>query len=75
MTEERKIYHELKSDTKFYIEETRFGLWTSFLLDGTGLVTSGTKEACLEITPWHVYWAKFGYDGDAHQHETSDYQL
>ena len=35
---------------EYTIKESRFGLFTSYLEDGTGMVTAATEEACRFVT-------------------------
>ena len=46
---------------EYRIFETRFGLFTSVKRDGTQMVTGGTREAVLSMTPWHMHWEVHGY--------------
>lgn len=41
-------------DDAFYIEEKRWKTWQSHYPDGTGIITSLTKEECLKASRWYL---------------------
>ena len=45
----------------FAIRKTRFGAYTSYDRELVQLVTGGTYEAVLQMTPSHLQWALHGY--------------
>ena len=48
---------------QYRIETTRFGLFKSIDKDGNDLVTGGTEEAVLRITPMHLEANSPDYNG------------
>jgi len=46
----------------FAIRKTRFGIHTSYDRDGNGLVTGLKWIHVFETTPYHLQWAKEGYN-------------
>lgn len=48
---------------QFRIEESRWGLFSSYNKDGLQLVTGLTEEAVLTVTPMHLEANSPGYDG------------
>lgn len=47
--EEKKLY-----DDCFYVEQKKYGLWSSYDKDGKGLITSLTEENCVRATRWYL---------------------
>ena len=62
---EKKLY-----DDAFYVEEKKYGLWTSSDKEGNGLITSLTEEQCVRSTRWYLKAKQEGfvetqtYDGE-----------
>jgi hypothetical protein len=46
---EKKLY-----DDAFYVEEKRYGLWSSTDKEGNGIITSLTEEDCVRSTRWYL---------------------
>tara|TARA_B100002019_G_C20857562_1_gene397633 strand:- start:137 stop:376 length:240 start_codon:yes stop_codon:yes gene_type:complete len=38
----------------FRVEKKRFGTWTSYSKDGEELITGGTREAVMSMSPFHL---------------------
>jgi len=38
----------------FRVEKKRFGTWTSYGKDGKELITGGTREAVMAMSPFHL---------------------
>ena len=49
-------------DDAFYLKEQRWGLWDSFDKNDKGLVTSLTKEACINATRFYLKGRQEGWD-------------
>ncbi len=47
----------------FRINKSKWGTFVSIDSEGTNMVTAGTKDACLHVTPNHMRWRVEGYDG------------
>jgi len=75
MEDNKDAYIEKKSGTEFYIEESRFGLFTTFYLDGTPILSGATKEGTLSATSWHVFNDKFGWSESESFYVPTDYRL
>jgi hypothetical protein len=62
---EKKLY-----DDAFYVEEKKYGLWSSTDKEGNGLITSLTEEQCVRSTRWYLKAKQEGfvetqtYDGE-----------
>jgi len=62
---EKKLY-----DDAFYVEEKKYGLWSSSDKEGNGLITSLTEEQCVRSTRWYLKAKQEGfvetqtYDGE-----------
>jgi hypothetical protein len=62
---EKKLY-----DDAFYVEEKKYGLWTSSDKEGNGIITSLTEEQCVRSTRWYLKAKQEGfvetqtYDGE-----------
>lgn len=41
-------------DDAFRVEQKRWGTWDSFDKDGNPILTSPTKEACINATRWYL---------------------
>lgn len=41
-------------DNAFYMEEKQWGTWDSYTPDGKCIITSLTKESCLNATRWYL---------------------
>ena len=39
---------------EFRVEQKRFGTWTSYGEDGKELITGGTREAVMAMSPFHL---------------------
>ncbi len=39
---------------EFRVESKRFGTWSSYGKDGTPLITGGTREAVMAMSPFHL---------------------
>lgn len=48
-------------DECFSVWETRFGLFQSETLEGRSMLTSPTREACIEMTRWHLKCEQEGW--------------
>jgi len=55
---EPKVHPEIAEvdwiDDAFYIEQTRFGLYTSVKKNGDRFLTGLTREAVLNMSRWHL---------------------
>jgi hypothetical protein len=38
----------------FRVEQKRFGTWTSYSKEGKELITGGTREAVMAMSPFHL---------------------
>jgi hypothetical protein len=62
---EKKLY-----DDAFYVEEKKYGLWSSSDKEGNGIITSLTEEECVRSTRWYLKAKQEGfvetqtYDGE-----------
>jgi len=54
---EKKLY-----DDAFYVEEKKYGLWTSSDKEGNGLITSLTEEECVRATRWYLKAKQEGFE-------------
>lgn len=48
-------------DECFYVEEKKYGLWSSTDLEGNGLITSLTQEQCIRATRTYLKWKQEGF--------------
>ena len=48
-------------DDAFYIEKKYYGLWDSTDLDGKGLVTALTEDACIQATRFYLKGRQEGW--------------
>jgi hypothetical protein len=46
---EKKLY-----DDCFFVEEKKYGLWSSTDKEGNGIITSLTEEECVRATRWYL---------------------
>jgi len=46
---EKKLY-----DDCFFVEEKKYGLWSSFDKEGNGIITSLTEDECVRATRWYL---------------------
>ena len=53
---EKKLY-----DDAFYVEEKKYGLWSSSDKEGNGLITSLTEEECVRATRWYLKAKQEGF--------------
>ena len=62
---EKKLY-----DDAFFVEEKKYGLWSSSDKEGNGIITSLTEEQCVRSTRWYLKAKQEGfvetqtYDGE-----------
>lgn len=49
-------------DEAFYVKEKRWGTWDSFDKDGKLIITSLTKENCINATRWYLKQKQEGFD-------------
>ena len=61
MKGERTYYIAHDNETRFWIQETRFGLYQTGLEDGTKLLTGLDKDGTLMMTSQHILWMKEGF--------------
>ena len=54
---EKKLY-----DDAFYVEEKKYGLWTSSDKEGNGIITSLTEEQCVRSTRWYLKAKQEGFE-------------
>jgi hypothetical protein len=54
---EKKLY-----DDAFYVEEKKYGLWTSSDKEGNGIITSLTEEQCVRSTRWYLKAMQEGFE-------------
>ena len=54
---EKKLY-----DDAFYVEEKKYGLWSSSDKEGNGLITSLTEEECVRATRWYLKAKQEGFE-------------
>jgi len=50
MTEEKQFY----DDGAFYVEQSRWKMWSSYDKDGKGIITSLTEEVCIRATRFYL---------------------
>lgn len=48
-------------DDCFYVEQKRWKTWDSYDIDGNCLVTSFTKEDCIDATRSYLKWKQDGF--------------
>ena len=48
-------------DECFYVEQKKYGLWSSTDKDGNGLVTSLTEESCVSATRFYLKGRQEGF--------------
>jgi hypothetical protein len=53
---EKKLY-----DDVFYVEEKKYGLWSSTDKEGNGFITSLTEEECVRATRWYLKAKQDGF--------------
>ena len=41
-------------DDAFYVEQKKYGLWSSHYPNGDGIITSLTEEECVRATRWYL---------------------
>jgi len=41
-------------DNCFYVEQKKYGLWSSTDTKGKGIITSLTEEECIRTTRWYL---------------------
>ena len=46
---EKKLY-----DDCFFVEEKKYGLWSSYDKEGNGIITSLTEDECVRATRWYL---------------------
>ena len=63
MTEKKLI------DDCFYVEEKKYGLWSSTDKDGNGLITSLTEEECVRATRFYLKGKQEGFPEPEKVHE------
>jgi|TARA_Y100000589_G_C27051945_1_gene587681 hypothetical protein len=61
MNTDRTYYIAYDNETRFWIQETRFGLYQTGLEDGTKLLTGLDKDGTLKMTAQHIVWMKEGF--------------
>ena len=49
-------------DDAFYVEEAKWGTWTSFDLTGKSIVTSLTEEHCIKATRFYLKGLQEGWE-------------
>ncbi len=54
---EKKLY-----DDAFYVEEKKYGLWSSSDKEGNGIITSLTEEQCVRSTRWYLKAKQEGFE-------------
>ena len=54
---EKKLY-----DDVFYVEEKKYGLWSSTDKEGNGFITSLTEEECVRATRWYFKAKQEGFE-------------
>ena len=54
---EKKLY-----DDCFFVEEKKYGLWSSTDKEGNGLITSLTEEQCIRSTRWYLQAKQEGFE-------------
>jgi hypothetical protein len=47
-------------DGCFYVQQKKYGTWDSYDLEGKALITSLTKEHCINATRWHLKFLQEG---------------
>lgn len=47
-------------DKCFYVMEKKWGTWSSYDLEDKGIITSLTKEECINMTRWHLKFLQEG---------------
>jgi hypothetical protein len=47
-------------DGCFYVVEQRWGTWNSYNLEDKAIITSLTKEQCINATRWHLKFLQEG---------------
>jgi hypothetical protein len=56
MTEKQLI------DDAFYVEEKKYGLWSSTDKEGNGIVTALTEDECVRATRWYLKAKQEGFE-------------
>jgi len=54
---EKQLY-----DNCFYVEQKKYGLWSSTDTEGKGIITSLTEEECIRATRWYLKQKQEGFD-------------
>lgn len=64
MTSEKELI-----DDAFYVEKQRWGTWVSENLAGVSLVTSMTKEFCIDATRFYLKGLQEGFSAPESVHD------
>lgn len=62
-------------DGCFYAEEKRWGTWSSYDLEGRGLITSPTNEDCINATRFYLKGLQEGFENVKSYEGTVDGKL
>ena len=54
---EKKLY-----DDAFYVEEKKYGLWSSTDKEGKGIITALTEDECVRATRWYLKAKQEGFE-------------
>jgi hypothetical protein len=54
---EKKLY-----DDAFYVEEKKYGLWSSYDKEGNGVITALTEDECVRATRWYLKAKQEGFE-------------
>jgi len=63
MIEEKQLIDEC-----FYVSEKRFGTWDSYDKEGKGLITSLTREHCINATRFYLKAQQEGWSENVKAH-------
>jgi hypothetical protein len=51
-------------DDAFYMEQKKYGLWSSHYPNGDGIITSLTEEECVRATRFYLKGLQEGWNND-----------
>ena len=54
---EKKLY-----DDAFFVEEKKYGLWSSSDKEGNGIITALTEDECVRATRWYLKAKQEGFE-------------
>jgi len=65
MMDNEIVWYQYKDYEKFYIRESKYGLFISCTESGEELITALTHDVCLRMTGFHQWTKSPEYDGSA----------